>query len=108
MFSAANLELAVKMIDGRDANGYFWVFAGSLTNVEQTITITDTETGEVRVYFIPPGIPDAVADNRAFGPRAATSIPAFTEWGMIGLLLLLMGTGYMNIRKRLGLKDIHH
>ncbi|HPJ67270.1 MAG TPA: hypothetical protein PLS62_05760 [Desulfobacteraceae bacterium] len=107
MFSAANFELVVKMIDGRDANGYFWVFAGSMTNVEQTITITDTETGEVRVYFNPAGIPDAVADNRAFGPRAVTPIPTFTEWGMIGLSLLLMGTGYMNIRKRRGLKDIH-
>lgn len=91
------------MIDGRDANGYFWVFAGAITNVEYTITITDTETDEVRVYFNPLGMPpDPVADNRAFGPRAAAPIPTFTEWGLIGLSLLLMGTGYMNIRKRHG------
>lgn len=69
MFSATNFELVVKMIDGRDANGYFWVFAGAMTNVEYTITVTDTETDEVRVYFNPLGAqPDTVGDNRAFGP----------------------------------------
>ncbi len=75
MFSTDNIELVVKIIDGRDANGYFWVFAGGMTNVEFTITVTDTETNEVKSYSNPLGArPDAVADNRAFGPPEEPTI----------------------------------
>ena len=54
-FDEDNLELAVKILDGRETNGKFWIFYGALSDVEYTVTVTDTETGDVRTYFNPPG-----------------------------------------------------
>src|SRR4029453_19669463 len=33
-FDADNLELVVKVLDGRPVNGHFWVFYGALSDVE--------------------------------------------------------------------------
>jgi photosystem II stability/assembly factor-like uncharacterized protein len=65
-FDPDNLELVVKVLDGRSVNGKFWVFYGALTNVEYTITVTDTETGATRTYFNPQGQIASVADTSAF------------------------------------------
>ncbi len=35
-FSSSNVELVVKVLDGRGLNGKFWVFFGALSNVEYT------------------------------------------------------------------------
>jgi hypothetical protein len=47
-FSPGNLELMVKVLNGDEINAYFWVFYGSLSNVEYTLTITETSTGAVK------------------------------------------------------------
>jgi hypothetical protein len=65
-FSSNNVELVVKVIDGRSFNGRFWVFYGALSDVEYTITVTDTATGAVRTYFNPQGTLASVADTSAF------------------------------------------
>ncbi len=65
-FDPTNLELVVKVLDGRSINGKWWVFYGSLTNVEFTLTITDTQTGAVRTYFNPQDQLASVADTSAF------------------------------------------
>src|SRR6266542_2859294 len=65
-FDPTNLELVVKVLDGRSVNGRFWVFYGALSNVEYTITVTDTLTGAVRTYFNPQGQLASVADTSAF------------------------------------------
>ncbi|HKF44681.1 MAG TPA: CARDB domain-containing protein [Thermoanaerobaculia bacterium] len=65
-FTANNIELVIKVVDGRAVNGKFWVFFGALSNVEFTITITDTLTGAVRTYFNPSGQLASVADTAAF------------------------------------------
>ncbi|MCH9649674.1 MAG: hypothetical protein K0U98_15655 [Deltaproteobacteria bacterium] len=49
-FNDKNVEAVLKVIDGRPANGAFWVFYGSLTNVDFDLTVTDTQTGAVRAY----------------------------------------------------------
>jgi hypothetical protein len=75
-FSSNNLELIVKAVDGRAFNGYFWVFYGALSNVEYTITVTDTATGQVKTYFNPQGTLASVADTAAFFAGAsATEAP---------------------------------
>ena len=53
-FSPSNIELVVKVLDGRAVNGHFWIMWGALSDVEYTITLTDTETGAVRAYHNPP------------------------------------------------------
>ena len=54
-FSSNNIEMVVKVVDGRALNNNFWVFAGGLTNVNVIMTVTDTEAGFVKVYVSPQG-----------------------------------------------------
>lgn len=65
-FNSSNLELVVKILDGRAANGFFWVFYGSLTNVEFTLTVTATQTGTTKTYVNRQGQLASFADTRAF------------------------------------------
>ncbi len=65
-FSSNNIELVVKVVDGRAFNNKFWIFSGALSNVEYTVTVTDTTTGNVRSYFNPNGRLASVADISAF------------------------------------------
>jgi PKD repeat protein len=65
-FTANNIELIVKVVDGRAVNGRFWVFSGALSDVEYTLTVTDTFTGLVRTYVNPSGILASIADTAAF------------------------------------------
>ena len=54
-FDPANVEVIVKVLDGRGVNGHVWVFYGALSNVEYTLTVTDTQTGLATRYFNPLG-----------------------------------------------------
>jgi hypothetical protein len=65
-FSANNLELLVKVVDGGAFNGRIWVFIGAASNVEYTVTVTDTTTAAVRTYFNPQGTLASTADLSAF------------------------------------------
>jgi hypothetical protein len=66
-FSSSNVELVVKVVDGRGFNNKFWVFAGGLTNVETTITVTDTQTGALKTYHNPPSTAfQPIQDTAAF------------------------------------------
>src|SRR6185295_19552048 len=49
-FQEDNLELVTKVLDGRPVNGNFWVFSGALSNVEYTVNVVDTATGDRRTY----------------------------------------------------------
>jgi hypothetical protein len=65
-FDAANTELIVKVLDARTINGHFWVYYGALSNVEYTLRVTDTTTGEVRTYRNPAGVFASRGDVEAF------------------------------------------
>jgi len=65
-FTSSNLELAVKVLDGRAANGHFWVLYGAMSDVEYTLTVTDTVTGAVKTYFNPPRHLASLSDTLAF------------------------------------------
>ena len=67
-FDPANLELVVKLLDGRAINDRFWVFYGGLSDVEYAITVTDSDTGAQRRYTNPAGEIDGEADLDAFVP----------------------------------------
>ena len=54
------------MLDGRPVNGKFWLFYGALSDVEYTLTVTDTMTGRVKEYHNPHGRLASVADTAAF------------------------------------------
>ncbi len=66
-FDPDNIEMVVKVLDACDLEGFnsFWVFAAGLTDVEVTLTVTDTQTGSSKEYFNPL--------NTAFQPIQDTS-----------------------------------
>jgi hypothetical protein len=83
-FDPGNVELSVKLLDGRAVNGHFWVFYGALSNVDYTLTITDTETGAARSYRNPAGRFASTGDTSAFtdaGAGAATGARAASTLG---------------------------
>lgn len=52
-FTSINVEMIVKALNACGFNSRFRVFAGGLTNVEVTISVTDTLTNTVRTYTNP-------------------------------------------------------
>lgn len=80
-FDPANVELVVKVLDGRGLNNSFWVFYGSLSSVQYTLRITDTATGRVRTYQNPSGKMASAADTGAFaaGSSAASVVEEVSE-----------------------------
>ncbi len=66
-FSASNVEMVTKALDGCALGGRFWLFAGGLTNVHVVLTVVDTANGAVRVYHNPQGTPFVpLEDTSAF------------------------------------------
>jgi hypothetical protein len=110
-FNNSNVEILVKILDGRSLNGHFWMFYGSLSDVEYEIRVVDTVTGQVRTYENPQGHIASHADVRAFpspatgaastlaasapplAPRLATApltppLPLSCSYGAVALCLL--------------------
>jgi hypothetical protein len=71
-FDEDAVDLVVKVIDGRDVNGHFWVFAGSLTNVEYTLRVIDTQTDRQTMYVNDPGERSVIGDTGAFEDDGGT------------------------------------
>ncbi len=65
-FGPTNVELLVKVLDGRAVNGHLWVFAAGLSGLSYRITVTDVETGQVQVYAHEPGDVGGIADTSTF------------------------------------------
>jgi len=66
-FSASNVEMIIKVLNGCGLGGHYWVFAGGLTNVGTQITVTDTQTGASRTYSTAAGPPfQPIQDTSAF------------------------------------------
>lgn len=82
-FGPDNLELMVKVLDGRGVNGHFWVFYGALSDVAYTVTVTDTVADTARTYANLAGRMASRADVEAFSDpvpppvaaRAAVALP---------------------------------
>ncbi|MEM1203118.1 MAG: hypothetical protein AAGN66_07800 [Acidobacteriota bacterium] len=66
-FEADNWEMLVKVLDACGVNGHFWVFSAATTNVEYTLRVVDTETGQSKEYFNALGnAAAALTDTSAF------------------------------------------
>ncbi len=66
-FNPGNVEMLVKVLNGCGVNSRFWTFAGGLTDVNVVMTVTDGQTGAVRIYTNPQGTPfQPIQDTDAF------------------------------------------
>jgi len=65
-FNAANTEVVVKVLDGTPINGSHWVFLGSMSDQDYSVTVTDTVTGAVWSHVNPLGTYCGTADIAAF------------------------------------------
>lgn len=67
-FNENNWEMLIKVLNAcNSANPRYWVFFAATTNVQYTVTVTDTQSGAVKVYFNPLNTPSpAVTDTGAF------------------------------------------
>lgn len=66
-FSPDNIELDVKVLDGCEENGYFWVFAAGLTDVGVELRVEDTATGMYKTYSNDQGETfETITDIQAF------------------------------------------
>ncbi|HEV7920802.1 MAG TPA: trypsin-like peptidase domain-containing protein, partial [Thermoanaerobaculia bacterium] len=66
-FDKANIEVLVKTIDACSFNQRFWVYSGGTTDLDVTITVTDSKTGQVKTYNNPRGTAfRTITDGGAF------------------------------------------
>ena len=68
-FSPTNIELDVKVLNAcvPSLGNHYWFFAAGLTNVEVTLTVTDTLTNVVKTYVNPQNrIFETITDTSAF------------------------------------------
>ncbi|MEA2690631.1 MAG: hypothetical protein QOJ16_18 [Acidobacteriota bacterium] len=70
-FDATNVEVTVKILDGRPVNGHYWVFVASMTNLPFTLSIQDLGSPlcgpggfgcPVKVYTAKPGVNENFID----------------------------------------------
>jgi hypothetical protein len=54
-FDPGNIEMLIKVLDACSVFGNHWVFLAATTNVDFTVTVTDTATGLVKQYNNPLG-----------------------------------------------------
>jgi hypothetical protein len=66
-FSPTNPELLVKLVNGCGLNNRWWVFYAATTNVQFTLTVTDTKTNAIKQYVNPLGqAAPPIQDTNAF------------------------------------------
>ncbi|MEM7582023.1 MAG: fibronectin type III domain-containing protein [Acidobacteriota bacterium] len=76
-FDETNWEMLVKVLDGCDINGHFWVFSAATTNVAYSLSVRDTATGIIKQYTNALGNDaEALTDTEAFATCAADFEPA--------------------------------
>ncbi len=66
-FNATNPEMLLKVLNGCNNNGHFWVFYAATTTVGFELTVEDTQTGAVKVYTNPDlQAAEPITDTQAF------------------------------------------
>jgi len=83
-FRPGNLELAVKVLDGRPVDGHWWVFAGGTTDLGYELEVTDRLAGVTRTFVHAPGDLCSIVDTRAFDalpgePPSAPPVPKLPD-----------------------------
>jgi hypothetical protein len=65
-FAPDNWELLIKVLNGCTLNNFYWVFLAATTDVQYAVTVSDSVTGKVAVYYHPQGAPaTSITDTSA-------------------------------------------
>ncbi|MEO8192018.1 MAG: PKD domain-containing protein [Acidobacteriota bacterium] len=75
--NAGNPELIVKMVDASSIGQNYWVFYGSMTDLEFSLSVKENATGIVKTYAQDPSHPSGQFDTSGFA-AAATPTPTPT------------------------------
>jgi PKD repeat protein len=77
--NAGNPEVIVKMVDATGIGQNYWVFYGCMTDLEYTLSVTETATGIVKTYSKDAAQPCGQFDTSGFLPTATpTQTPIAT------------------------------
>lgn len=70
-FGSDNIEMMVKILNACPIGSTYWVFSAATTDVQYTLTITDSKSGQVKTYTHALGTPaPAITDTNPFDKNA--------------------------------------
>lgn len=78
-FDPKNLEATIKILDGREINGHWWVFLASMTDLEMKVTIYENRGGCFDLSVFPPACPSETYHQAAGQNRNFIDVNAFGE-----------------------------
>lgn len=78
-FDHKNLEVTVKVLDGRAVNGHWWVFIASMTDLAAKITVLDNKDNCLSLPVVPPACPTRTYEQTAGRNRNFIDVRAFAE-----------------------------
>lgn len=101
-FNNSNVELVVKVLNACSLNNRFWVFAGGLTDVGVTLTITDMTANVTKTYTNAGGQAfQPITDTSAFDTCSASSCTYGISSGSASVVAA-GGTGSFNVTTQTG------
>ena len=93
-----NVEFLINIYNGESVNGFNWVYFSALSDVEYSVTITDTINNETKQYNNLQGNSSVILDNQAFGPILPAVIPLLSQWSLYILFFIIAIVGMSRIR----------
>ena len=78
-FDPDNLEVTIKILDGRPLNGRWWVFIASMTDLEMKVSIYENRDGCFALPVFPPACPSETYVQTAGQNRNFIDVNAFGE-----------------------------
>lgn len=77
--NAGNPEVIVKMVDASAIGLNYWVFYGTMTDLQYTISVKENATGVVKTYSQNPNAPSGQFDTSGFPTPTPTPVAGVTE-----------------------------
>ena len=78
-FSPENVEVTIKILDGRPVNGHWWVFIASMTDLEMDVTVLENRNDCLSLPSVPPSCPTKIYSQAAGKNRNFIDVNAFAE-----------------------------
>jgi hypothetical protein len=80
-FSPENVEITIKILDGRPVNGHWWVFIASMTDLEMDVTVLENRNDCLLLPTFPPSCPTKTWSQAAGKNRNFIDVNAFAAFG---------------------------